>query len=131
MCSSGDAELILTAIAASSPLTGSARSQLVSDLEEQINKLTFDHRNTLQRLERRDDEIARLKSEVGEARQRLQAVEAQSKSTIQGLSQRREEVRKQLLTEEGRNAKLQFQVKTLQQEAEKLKERIHELIRRK
>ena len=80
------------------------------------------------KLERKEGEIDKLKGDVGEARQRLLAAEAQSKQSMAVLSHKREECRKQLLLEEGKNTKLSFQVKTLQTEIDRLKQRLHSAI---
>ena len=95
----------------------------MAQLEADVKQLTI-------RLEKRMEEIAKLKDDVAEARGKQRAVEAQSKQTSNVLSQRREEVRKQLLAEESRNAKLQFQNKTLQGELEKMKDRLHQVLSR-
>lgn len=122
-CSNTDANMLLAAVTATSRCESRDRSEDVLRLEGEVKHLS-------QRLERRADEIARLKDEAAESKQKLRAVEAQTKQSMTVLSQRREETRKQLLIEESKNSKLHFQVKTLQAEVDKLKARLHQALSR-
>lgn len=124
-CSDDDAELMLTYV-----VPASHQQPNASALEDKVVQLECDVKLLTGRLQRRTDEVARLKDDVAEARQKQRAVEAQSKQTATVLGQRREETRKQLLSEESRNSKLQFQNRTLHAEVEKLKERVHQLLSR-
>lgn len=91
----------------------------VADLEVQVKTLT-------QRLQRRESEVDHLRDDLGEARGRAKAVEEQSRLRANTLSQRRDEMKKHLLTEESRTAKLQHQNKLLQQEVDRLRSRLHD-----
>jgi hypothetical protein len=125
-CGEDDAEVLLLYLHhGASSAVGSSNA-----LEEKMAQLECEVKTLTQRLQKRTDEISRLKDEVAEAKQKQRAVEAQAKTTANVLSQRREETRKQLVMEETRNAKLQFQNKTLTTEVEKLKERVHQLLSR-
>ena len=126
-CSENDAEMLLNFTC-----TGARGMPLAtsSGTEDKLAQLESDVRLLTQKLERRTDEVSRLKDEVADARGKQRAVEAQSKQSQSVLSQRREEVRKQLIAEESRNSKLQFQNKTLLQEVDKLKERLHQALSR-
>jgi hypothetical protein len=126
-CSNDDAELLLTYVTSSArPVLGSSSSTL----EDKVIELECEVKQLTQRLQKRTEEVDRMKDEVAEAKQKMRATETQAKQTANVLSQRREETRKQLLVEESRNSKLQFQNKGLQQEVDKLKERVHQLLSR-
>ena len=122
-CSDDDAELLLAYVQPAAAPSSATVEDKVVQLECDVKQLTS-------RLQRRTEEAARLKDDVAEARQKQRAVEAQSKQTASVLGQRREETRKQLLAEESRNSKLQFQNRTLQAEVDKLKDRVHQLLSR-
>mmetsp|Transcript_29424 Transcript_29424/g.90912 ORF Transcript_29424/g.90912 Transcript_29424/m.90912 type:complete len:235 (-) Transcript_29424:8-712(-) len=123
-CTDDDAELLLAYVA---PNTQTANG---SALEDKVTQLECEVKHLTSRLQKRTEEATRLKDDVAEARHKQRAVEAQSKQTANVLGQRREETRKQLLAEESRNSKLQFQNRTLQAEVDKLKERVHQLLSR-
>lgn len=124
-CSEDDASVLLSFVCRADDHTGASADVL----QDRIVQLQCDVKTQAQKLERRNDDVARLKDEVAEARQKQKAVEAQARQTATVLSQRREETRKQLLLEESKNAKLQFQIKTLQAEVDRLKEKVHHLLR--
>ena len=126
--SDDDVVAILTALSAArgsgfstSPST-EVNSNKVSELEAEVKQLTI-------KLQRRNEEVERLRDDVGEARARAKAVEEQSRLKANVLSLRREETKKHLLTEETRTAKLQHQNKLLQQEVDRLKGRVHDLMK--
>ena len=119
-CSDNDALMLV------SLLSSAGSSASVAD---RLAAVECDKRNLEGKLERKIDECEKLKDEVGEVRQKLRAVQQQASQTAGLLSQKREEVRKQLVLEEGRTQKLQHQNKLLQQELDKLKTRVHSLMK--
>jgi HAMP domain-containing protein len=124
-CSDDDASLIMSMLStAAAPSRGS-----LPDSEERLLLLAADKRALEQRLERRSDELERLKDELGDAKHKLRAVQQQATQSAQLMSQKREEIRKQLLLEEGRSQKLQHENKLLHQELDKLKGRVHHLMK--
>jgi hypothetical protein len=127
--SDDDIVAILTALSAArgtgystSAASAEGHSNKVAELEAEVKQLTT-------RLQRRTEEVERLRDDLGEARSRAKAVEEQSRMKANVLSLRREETKKHLLTEESRTAKLQHQNKLLQQEVDRLKGRVHDLMR--
>lgn len=120
-CSSDDAATIATAIIRSRSHMDSAGGSDICRLEEKVQQLECDLKVMSAKLERREDDGNKLRDEVGEARQKLRAMENSSRQQCSLLSQRREEVRKQLLCEESRTQKLTVQNKQLQQEVDRLK----------
>lgn len=89
----------------------------------------MEKRSVEQRLERRNEDMERMKDELGDARQKLRAIQQQATQSAALLSQKREEIRKQLLLEEGRTQKLQHENKLLNQELDKLRGRVHHLMK--
>ena len=63
------------------------------------------------------------------AKQKLKAVQAESKGSVTVLAQRREEMRKQLLLEETRSEKLKVRNRKLELENDALKERMRGQLR--
>lgn len=133
-CTDADATVLLNTISSSGSAVfaggghGYGRdgvgSGAMASLEDRCATLEAEVRQLTARLERRDEECDRLRDSLGEARQRTRAIEAAAKQQQTLMSQRREESRKNLLTEEGRSAKLAHQNKLLQQEMDKLKARL-------
>jgi hypothetical protein len=135
-CSDADAMVLLGAVSNASAGGGgggyghSAGASHVGHLEDRLSIVEAENRALMARLEGRTDECDKLKDDLGEARQKLRAVQQQTAQSAQLLSQRRDEVRKQLLLEEGRTQKLQQQNKLLTQEIDKLKQRLHTAMQR-
>ena len=102
----------------------------VGHLEDRLSIVEAENRALISRLEARTEECDKIKDDLGEARQKLRAVQQQAQQSSQLLSQRRDEVRKQLILEEGRTQKLQQQNKVLAQELDKMKQRVHSLMQR-
>lgn len=100
-----------------------------SSVDDKVAALEVDRKTAEAALERRTDECERLRSELADARQKLRAVQQQATQSAALLSQKREEIRKQLLLEEGRTQKLQQQNKVLTQELDKLRSRVHHLLK--
>lgn len=132
-CSADDAVILLNAISSASRSDmrnaqygqpANEHAAYVSTLEDKCVALEAEVRSLTTRLERRVEECDKLRDDVGEARQRARAIETSAKQQQGMLAQRREEMRKQLLTEEGRTSKLTHQNKLLQQELDKLKIRL-------
>lgn len=119
-CSEDDALMLVSILSA---------AQSSSSLADRLQTVESEKRLLEGKLERKIDECEKLKDEVGEGRQKLRAIQQQATQTAALLSQKREEVRKQLVLEEGRTQKLQHQNKLLQQELEKLKTRVHSLMK--
>lgn len=109
-------------------LSRGASSDEFGRMEDQLSKLEAENRSLTKRLESRTDEVSRVRDDLAEARGKLKAIDAQTKQTVSVLSLRRDEMRKQLLQEEGRTSKVQMQNKMLQQEVDKLKLRVHSLL---
>lgn len=133
-CSDADAMVLLAAVGNGGGGSGGGAAGVygglhVGHLEDRLSIVEAENRALMARLEGRTDECDKLKDDLGEARQKLRAVQQQATQSGQLLSQRREEVRKQLILEEGRTAKLQQQNKVLTQEVEKLKQRLHTAMR--
>ncbi|CUI15251.1 Hypothetical protein, putative [Bodo saltans] len=124
-CSDDDASLIMSMLStAAAPSRGS-----LPDAEEKLQMLAAEKRIVEQRLDRKSDDVERLKDELGDAKQKLRAIQQQATQSAQLFSQKREEIRKQLLLEEGRTQKLQHENKLLTQELDKMKGKVHHLMR--
>lgn len=124
-CSEADAITLL--------LTLRSLGQLHRDADptsaDRISSLEVERKTLLLRIEKRNDECDRLKDELGSAKEKLRAVQQQATQSSQLLSQKRDEARKHLLIEEGRTQKLQQQNKLLAQELERLKEKMHMIMK--
>lgn len=124
-CSDDDAGLILSMLSTSAaPARGGC-----PDVEERLSVTMAEKKAVELRLEKRNEDVERLKDELADAKQKLRAVQQQATQSSQLLSQKREEIRKQLLLEEGRTQKLQHENKLLHQELDKLKSRVHQLMK--
>jgi hypothetical protein len=122
-CGAEDAALLLDYIAAAAAAPAGGRQEA---LEDKVVKLEADAKALTQRLQRRTDEAEHLKDVVADARGKQAAVERETKAASKAVAQRRDDIRKQLLMEESRTSKLQFQNKTLLAEIDKLKARVHQ-----
>ncbi|KAG5463852.1 hypothetical protein LSCM1_00024 [Leishmania martiniquensis] len=118
-CSYSDAVLLIAAIQRGGAVSGNRDT-----LADKCQSLDADRRQLEQRLEKSRARCEELKSEVAEVRQKMKAMEEKSKSSVNALAQRREEMRKQLLLEEVRAEKLMIRNKMLQRENDSLKERV-------
>jgi hypothetical protein len=124
-CTDDDASLIISMLS-----TAAASSRGIQpNVEEKLMVVSAEKRMIEERLDRRNEDVERLKDELAEAKQKLRAVQQQAVNSSQLLSQKREEIRKQLLLEEGRTQKLQHENKLLTQEMDKLKSRLHHLLK--
>ena len=121
-CSEDDAYALVGALL--SPQRGDG-----TDFEGKIATLQAEVNLTTAKLERRDEDCEKLRDEVGELKQKMKALEAQAQQRAALLSQKREEVRRQLLQEESRSNKLQQQNKVLTLELDKLKGRVHLMLK--
>ncbi|KPA79847.1 hypothetical protein ABB37_04929 [Leptomonas pyrrhocoris] len=118
-CSYSDAVLLIAAVR-----TGGAASSERQTLADKCQSLEAERRQLEQRLERSREECGTLHNEVAAAKQKLKAVQEESKGSVAVLAQRREEMRKQLLLEETRTEKLKVRNRKLELENDALKERM-------
>lgn len=91
---------------------------------DRLTAAEAERRSLDSRLEKKAEECETLRQEVDHARQKLRAVQQQAQQSTALLSQKREEMRKQLLIEEGRTQKIQMKNKKLEKENEDLKSRL-------
>ena len=127
-CSDEDATILLALVSAAANHRGSSAD--IGRLEDKVLTLESEAKMLRQRLERRTEEAEKLKDELEGARGKISAVEQQARQTVALLSQKRDEVRRQLINEESRTAKLQKQNKNLENEIERLKSRLHAAMQR-
>jgi hypothetical protein len=127
-CSEEDALVLVALVTAASNHRGTSAD--VGRLEDKVITLESEGKLLRQRLERRDEEVDRLKDDLENARGKVAAIENQAKQTIALVSQKRDEVRRQLINEESRTMKLQKQCKTLEAEVDRLKARLHALMQK-
>ncbi|GET93085.1 hypothetical protein, conserved [Leishmania tarentolae] len=118
-CSYSDTVLLIAAIQSGGAASGNRHT-----LADKCQSLEADHRQLEQRLEKSRAQCEDLKREVAEVKQKLRVVQEESKSSVNALAQRREEMRKQLLLEETRSEKLRVRNKKLEQENDSLKGRV-------
>ncbi|KAG5489903.1 hypothetical protein JKF63_00020 [Porcisia hertigi] len=118
-CTYSDAVLLIAAIQ-----SGGAASVNRHSLADRFQALDADRRKLEQRLERSRAQCEGLKSEVAAAKQKLRAVQEESKNSVNALAQRREEMRKQLLLEETRADRLMVRNKKLELENDTLRGRV-------
>nr|CCC93621.1 conserved hypothetical protein [Trypanosoma congolense IL3000] len=123
-CSEDDAILLLSAIRRGSVGQGS------DTWEERLAVERSEKKALLHQLERKSQECEEQKNIVADLRQRLNALREEAHSSANILSQRREQVRRQLLLEESRSQKLQVRNGQLEQELGRLKDMLHSRMRR-
>eukprot|EP00760_Papus_ankaliazontas_P005629 PhM_4_TR12681/c0_g1_i1/m.17149 len=99
-------------------------------MEEKMARLESDIATLKQRLEKKSDEVDRLKGQVTEARNREDATAHAHKDSIKVVSLRCEQLRKQLLNEESRNSKLEQKERVMVQEIDRLKQQLHKALMR-
>ncbi|KEG12199.1 hypothetical protein DQ04_01901050 [Trypanosoma grayi] len=122
-CSERDAVLLVSAIRGGSIAGG------VESREDRLALLESERRAAQNKLERKSQECEDLKDSVADLRQRLRTTQQEAHASATLLSQRREEVRKQLLLEESRTQKLQVRNGKLEMEVERLKDMLHSRMR--
>ncbi|EAN87916.1 hypothetical protein C3747_7g163 [Trypanosoma cruzi] len=115
-CGERDATLILSVIRSGSAAEGT------DSWEHRLSSLEAEKRMIQSRLDRRSHECEELKGTVAELRQKLRATQENTNASVNVLSKRREELRKQLLLEESRSQKLKIRNGQLEMELERLKE---------
>ncbi|CBH15480.1 uncharacterized protein TEOVI_000738200 [Trypanosoma equiperdum] len=123
-CCSADALLLLSAIRNGSHGRG------CESWEDRLAVVKAEKRSLHHQLEKKAQECEELKNAVAEMKQRLKAERQEALSSVNVLSQRREQVRKQLLLEESRSQKLQVRNGQLESELERLKDMLHSCMRR-
>lgn len=119
-CSYRDAVLLIGAIRNGG--SGVARGQ--ESLMDRVTASEAERRSLDMRLAKKTEECEALRLEVDHARQKLRAVQQQAQQSTALLSQKREEMRKQLLMEESRTEKIQMKNRKLEKENEELKSRL-------
>ena len=100
----------------------------IESLNATIARLESDNVSLRARLEKKAEEIDKLKEQVAEARGREEATVAAHRNSIRALSLRAEGMKKQLLQEESRNSKLEHRERTLSLEVERLKIQCHKAL---
>ncbi|KAH9582088.1 hypothetical protein LSM04_004661 [Trypanosoma melophagium] len=123
-CSERDAVLLLSAIRSGFTAGGT------ESWGERVASLDSERRTLQNRFDRKHQECEELKDAVADLRQRLRATQQQAQASSSLLSQKREEVRKQLLLEESRTQKLQVRNGKLEMELERLKDMLHSQMRK-
>lgn len=119
-CAYRDAVLLLGAVRNG----GSSAARGQDSLMDRVAALEAERRNLESRLARKADECAALRSDGDQARQKLRAVQQQAQQSNALMSQKREEMRKQLLIEEGRTEKIEVRNRKLQVENDDLKSKL-------
>ncbi|ESL07681.1 hypothetical protein TRSC58_04626 [Trypanosoma rangeli SC58] len=118
-CTERDAVLIISAIRSGSAAGGE------ESWEQRLSSLETEKRMVKNRLERRIQECYELKGTVAELRQKIRATQDDSHASVNLLSKRHEEMRKQLLMEESRSQKLKIRNGQLEMEVERLRGLLH------
>ncbi|RNF23030.1 uncharacterized protein Tco025E_02941 [Trypanosoma conorhini] len=118
-CAERDAVLILSAIRSGAAAEGA------ESWEQRLSSLEAEKRMIQGRLARRSQECEALKGTVAELRQKIRATQEDSHASVNLLSKRNEEVRKQLLLEESRSQKMKIRNGQLEMEVERLRGLLH------
>ncbi|RNF11873.1 hypothetical protein TraAM80_00709 [Trypanosoma rangeli] len=118
-CAERDAVLIISAIRSGSAVGGA------ESWEQRFSSLETEKRMIKNRLERRSQECDELKGTVTELQQKIRSTQDGSRASVNLLSKRHEEVRKQLLMEESRSQKLKIRNGQLEMEVERLRGLLH------
>ncbi|CCW59917.1 unnamed protein product [Phytomonas sp. EM1] len=98
-------------------------------LMDKITLLEAEKRSLSQRLAKKTNECEDLRSQLVGVQQRIQAIKQEEQHKNGILSKRREEMRKQLLIEEGKVQKLNVRYKKLEVENEELRSRVRASLR--
>ncbi|CCW67111.1 unnamed protein product [Phytomonas sp. Hart1] len=117
-CSFQDAVLLITAVRRGHGEEGKC------SLLDKITVLEAEKRSLSQRLTKKTNESEDLRSHLVGVQAKIQAIKEVEKNKNNVLSKRREEMRKQLLIEEGKVQKLNVRYKKLEVEHEELKSRM-------
>ncbi|ORC93195.1 uncharacterized protein TM35_000025210 [Trypanosoma theileri] len=124
ICSERDAVLLLSVIRSGSTSRGT------ESWGERVAVLESERRTLQNKLDRKHQECEELKDAVADLKQKLRSTQQQAQASSSLLSQKREEVRKQLLLEESRTQKLQVRNGKLEMEIDRLKDMLHSHMRK-